>query len=70
MKVGDFQIGNYAFQITLRLKWYINRLQGRYDFPKPALIVPMDGWIDDEKEITQALLDDPAFDVTIKRKKK
>lgn len=46
---------NYETDFTGRLKYYLMRMQGRYDYPKPLVIVHGDNccsyWISDPKEL-------------------
>lgn len=52
-------MSKYKLQIHSRLQWYLMRLRGRYDYPKPMWFYPTDGWITDPTEIINAIrLDD------------
>lgn len=51
-------MSKYQITIMPRLRWYWMRLHGRYDYPRPSIIIPLDGWITDPNEILQAIVDD------------
>lgn len=52
-------MSKYKTQIKARLAWYLMRLKGRYDYPKPCWYSPTNGWITDPKEIIKEIrLDD------------
>ena len=52
---ADFRIGRHGFCIKTYLKWMLN-IGGAREFPKPMLVVPLDGWITDPEEIKRAIM--------------
>jgi len=45
----------YKTQIRSRIHWYLMRLKGRNDYPKPSWFYPRDGWITDPKEVERIM---------------
>ena len=60
----SFRIGRWGFANPMKLvRYYIMRLNGRYDYPIPLLHIPLDGWTTDPNKIIEALANDPAFSI-------
>lgn len=64
-----FRIGKWGVNSPkVLIGYYIMRMSGRSDYPKPMLIVPLDGWLDTPPDILQAMMDDPDMDIVIRKR--